>query len=226
MYTRPVLTYYLNLVGVFAFAYGGATVAIKAKLNWLGVLVCAFLPAVGGGTIREVMLNHMPAYFFDNTYVVVIGAGAFCSWLAHQYALMHLRRAMVAADIIGVVMFSYMGATAAYQAHLGLFAAVFFALLTACGGGVVCDFVARIPTRIVHDGLRAIPSVVIGAVCWMGNGTFSTPALTALVFLTGGVLQAGIALGYGHSCKVAVRRLARRLGANSSLMKSSLTEPE
>ena len=67
--------YVLDLIGTFAFAAYGAHVAIRKGFDIFGIFVAAFLTALGGGTLRELILGNVPFYFHDNNYVFVILVG-------------------------------------------------------------------------------------------------------------------------------------------------------
>jgi len=74
------LIYTLGLIGTFAFAVFGANMAISKKLDVFGVLVCAFITALGGGTLRAFFLSEVPFYFTNNIYILIIALGvSFCN---------------------------------------------------------------------------------------------------------------------------------------------------
>jgi uncharacterized membrane protein YeiH len=144
MYTSPVLIYSLDLVGVFAFAFLGARNAVERKFNTWGILVCAFLPAVGGGTIRSLILNKTPVYFLNHTYIYIVLAAAALSVALYQ-VFSKLKMYVMVLDAVGMVAFSYVGAHAAATAQLGLFGMVAFAALSA--SAVACCAISYLIKR-------------------------------------------------------------------------------
>lgn len=183
-----MLLHLSDFVGVFAFAFFGAGEARGARLNTWGLGTCAFLTALGGGTIRAVILNKTPVYFTDYSYLYAVASGACCAVLTAKYAYPH-KRLMVAADAVGMAAFAYIGAYTAAQAHLGLAAALFFALLTACGGGVLCDLLTnRKPHILTGNPLYPLPVVAVGLLCYEAGG------LSASTGFQAGVLAAGVGL--------------------------------
>jgi uncharacterized membrane protein YeiH len=134
--------YILDILGVFAFSFLGACTALQGRLNAIGVLTCAFLSSLGGGTIREVMLDHVPFYFHDRRYLLTVLLACVMAWIIRD-RLPLLMKVMPVLDAIGLVVFAYIGANAAGLAHLGLSGMLLFALLTAMGGGILSDLVAH-----------------------------------------------------------------------------------
>lgn len=153
--------YPLDLIGTFAFAAFGAHVALRKNFDVFGILTCSFLTAVGGGTLREVLLGKTPFYFFDNTYIIVIIAGAVFTTLTYLF-FDKIERFMLVIDAVGLSAFALIGATAAVQAKLGFVAIILFAVMTAAGGGILRDVSVReIPVLFTKE-LYATPAALLG----------------------------------------------------------------
>ncbi len=188
------MLYICDLVGVFAFAFLGARSALQQKLNIWGVLTCAFLASLGGGTIRSLILNKVPFYFYDHTYALVACLSCGLAVLSHYYfSSRTLDRAFIFLDAMGMITFAYIGARAAGDAHLGLVGILCFAFLTACGGGVLCDVIARQPPHIFHKNLLyAAPPLAVGLGFWVfGSGHY--PLSWALFMATAFIFQLSVA---------------------------------
>jgi uncharacterized membrane protein YeiH len=155
-----------DLVGVFAFATFGAYQALLHEFNTFGVVLCAFLTALGGGTIREVILNHQPTYFHNNAYLIATLAGAtFALLVDHWFPA--IERGMLALDAVGLVIFAFIGAERAGAAGLGLAPMELFAILTACGGGILTDLVCRQRPTVCHKGSYTVVPLLTGAGYWL-----------------------------------------------------------
>lgn len=155
--------YLLDLIGTFAFSVYGAYIGLKKNFDYVGVTLCAFLCAMGGGTIREVILNRVPFYFHDYNYIYVMLAGvAFCTI---TYSYFHkINKAMLVLDAVGLSTFAFIGAATAIGADLGIVGAIIFAVITAVGGGILRDMVAnRTPSSFLERDFYAGP-VVLSAV--------------------------------------------------------------
>ena len=192
MYTGLVNIYWLDLVGVFAFAFLGARLAIEQRCNALGVFVYGFLAALGGGTVREIMLNHLPFYFRNNTYLLVVAMAALFSALLYQ-RFRAVRSVVVIMDAVGAVAFAYIGAHAASLAHFGLAGTAFFAVLTACGGGVLCEVVACKAPRAFHDGFYTVPPIMLGCTYWLLGDAVYNPTTSVALLASSFVAQLTVA---------------------------------
>ena len=134
--------YVLDLIGTFAFAVYGSYFALKKDFDLFGIFLAAFLTAVGGGTIRELILGNIPFYFFDSNYIWVIAFGMLLT-IGIFRKFHRVQKFFLVADAVGLATFAFIGASAAANANLGFFAVVFCATLTAVGGGVLRDLVLR-----------------------------------------------------------------------------------
>ena len=130
----------LDLIGVFTFAFYGALKGAQHEFNFFGVVACGFIVAFAGGTLRELMLNSQPLYFQDYTYLYVAFAGIMLGWLGNA-THRHLQHPLVIADAVGMATFAYIGVSRADHAGLGFAAMALFAVLTAAGGGIICDVI-------------------------------------------------------------------------------------
>lgn len=199
--------YLLDLLSVFAFAFFGAHAGMKHRFTLLGVVTCAFLPALGGGTIREILLDHHPIYLNDPAYgLVVLGATLFA---ITTQRLAIVKRYMSILDALGMVVFAYLGASAAHHADLGIIGSIVFAIVTACGGGILCDLLTHQTPHAFTHRFYALPPLLLGALFWaMGGstGSFST------MFLISGFFILQLAIIYGFFQKIPrlnYRRLRR-----------------
>jgi uncharacterized membrane protein YeiH len=178
--------YLLDLMGTFAFAVFGAHVALKKKFDLFGIVTCSFLTAVGGGTIREILLLKSPFYFFDNTYILVIIAGSIFT-ITTYYFFERIERFMLVIDAIGLSAFALIGARAAADAGLGLVAIILLAVITAAGGGILRDISVRQIPLVFREELYATPAALLGlafGLCqgWRDAGWFIA-AVLAMAFL-------------------------------------------
>lgn len=177
--------YVLDLIGTFAFSVYGAYIGLKKNFDYVGVSLCAFLCAMGGGTVREVILNRIPFYFRDYNYIYVMLLGViFC---AITYSYFHkINRAMLLLDAIGLATFAFIGAAKGIEANLGFVGAVFFALLTAIGGGILRDIVAnRTPSTFLERDFYAGPVLISGTLQYIFKDYMKNPlsVLGLLLFI-------------------------------------------
>lgn len=158
----------LDFIGTFAFASYGSYFAIKKSFDIFGIFVCAFLTAVGGGTIRELILGHVPFYFFDSRYIFIILLGILFTIVIFKH-FHKIYNFMLFLDAIGLVAFAFIGANKAVSADLGLFGVLFFATITSVGGGMIRDMVMNETPEIMHSDFYATVAIILGFLYWAGK---------------------------------------------------------
>lgn len=140
----------LDRLGVLVFAVSGGIVAVRARMDLLGVLVLAFLPALGGGTLRDLILDA-PVFWLDDGWalsMVLLGAA-----LAFLFtAAVERFKALRWADAVGLSLFAVAGAAKTLELGHGLTIAVIMGGVTASAGGLLRDVVAgREPLLLKQD---------------------------------------------------------------------------
>ena len=144
--------YTLDLLGVAVFAVSGVLAAGRKGLDLLGVLVIATLTAIGGGTIRDLLLDRHPIFWIAQpNYLVVIGAAALAT-LAYVRVRPAPGTALAVADAMGLALFTISGAQIAEAADLSPIIVVLMATITGVAGGVMRDVLcAEIPLILRKD---------------------------------------------------------------------------
>ncbi|HZV96544.1 MAG TPA: trimeric intracellular cation channel family protein [Candidatus Nitrosocosmicus sp.] len=144
--------YLLDLLGVAVFAVSGALAAGRSRLDLLGVVVIAAITGVGGGTLRDLLLNRHPIFWItDPTYLIVIAGAAL---LTVVYVRWHASpgRALLLADALGLALFALAGAQIAEAAGLSPIIVVLMGTMTGVAGGVLRDIVcAEVPLILRRD---------------------------------------------------------------------------
>ena len=157
------LLYVLDLIGVAVFAVSGALAAGRAGLDLLGVIVLASLTAIGGGTLRDLLLNRHPIFWLrDARYAWVIVASALAT-VAYVHFSPPPLVALLVADAFGLALFAISGAQVAEAAGLPAVSVVLMGTLTGSGGGVLRDIMsARVPLILRSDIYASAAIVGIG----------------------------------------------------------------
>ena len=129
----------LDIIGTMAFAMSGALTAMNKKLDPFGVFIIAFVTAVGGGTLRDVMIGRTPVgWMQDLTYVYVIILG-FILTILFRKRLDKLRTSLALFDTIGLGVFTLIGIQKGIDYHLHPTICIALGTMTACFGGVTRD---------------------------------------------------------------------------------------
>lgn len=147
-----MLLYWLDLLGVAVFAVSGALTAGRAGLDLLGVLVIASFTAIGGGTVRDLLLNRHPIFWIrDPTYLVVIATTAFLT-IGYVRLFPPPNDVLLVADALGLALFAMSGAQIAESKRLSPIIVVLMGTMTGVAGGVLRDVLTgRVPLLLQRD---------------------------------------------------------------------------
>lgn len=210
--------YYLDLLGVFAFAYYGAYHGAKAKFGLIGIVFCGALTALGGGTIRELLLQRQPIYFAHKEYLVAVLLGVAISLLMHA-RFARLDRYAILLDAIGLVAFAFIGAEAGYRAGVGIAGMAFFAALTAAGGGIMTDVITGRKPTALRNNYYILPTVLVAILVYVAGGRVHVLHITAGILLAGYSLRLGFIIHERHwhrKAKTLLRPKRQHLGPIST----------
>ncbi|MDT9002192.1 trimeric intracellular cation channel family protein [Paucibacter sp. APW11] len=146
------MLYWFDLMGVGVFAVSGALAAMRAGLDLFGLLVLAAITAIGGGTLRDLLLNRHPLFWMkDGRYLAVIVLAALATLLSGPLSPSALQ-ALKIADALGLALFALCGAEIAEDCELPPVPVLLMGTLTATGGGVVRDLLSgQVPLLLRQD---------------------------------------------------------------------------
>jgi uncharacterized membrane protein YeiH len=154
-----MLLYLLDLFGVAVFAVSGALAAGRLQLDLLGVLVLASLTAIGGGTLRDLLMNRHPVFWMANpTYLLVICASALGTMLYVQF-LPIPAQALLVADAMGLALFALSGAQLAEAARLSPIIVVLMGTMTGVAGGVMRDICSNMIPLLLRQDIYASAAI-------------------------------------------------------------------
>ena len=137
------IIYAIDIAGTFAFAISGALVAIKKDFDVFGVIIIAFVTAVGGGMIRDVLINAHPINWIgDINYIWTILTAVLATFL-FKSKIAPLRKTMFLFDTIGISVFTLLGLQKGLNYELHPFVALVMGMVSAVFGGVIRDVLTR-----------------------------------------------------------------------------------
>jgi uncharacterized membrane protein YeiH len=176
---EPSLLLALDLAGTFAFALNGAITGLEAaKLDIVGMLTLGMVTALGGGILRDILINALPPATFSSwPYLAVAAGGALIAFFLSQ----QLRRfplPILLFDAAGLSLFCVTGATKSLEHGLGAAQAVILGAVTAVGGGTIRDILIRRVPTVLTSGLYAIPALIGAAIAvtTVRTGVYGVPA--------------------------------------------------
>ena len=157
----------LEFTGVAVFAVSGALAAGRKSLDLLGVLVIATVTALGGGTLRDVLLARHPVFWIaDPAYLYVTLAAAFAT-LLYTRQFRPPDRGLAYADALGLAMFTITGAQIAETMSLGGGVAVLMGTITGVAGGVIRDILCAEIPLILRRGRFYATAAIAGSVAYL-----------------------------------------------------------
>ncbi len=136
--------YALEMLGTAAFAVSGALAASRKRMDIFGFCVLALMPAVGGGTIRDIIIDRVPVFWVsDNRYVAVAVIAALVVFFAPHQRPGIRREILVWADALGLALFAALGTEICLQHDTGPLVAVMLGVTTAVTGGMIRDVICN-----------------------------------------------------------------------------------
>lgn len=183
-----MLLYLLDLAGVLVFAISGALAAGRKNLDWFGVIAIATVTAIGGGTIRDVLLDRHPIFWIsDPTYLGVTSLSALgVIALTRQGRRPIHDRALQIADALGLAFFAVGGTQIALSLGYDYGTVIVMAALTGTAGGVVRDLLLNEIPHILRRDIYATAAIAGASLYdllhWLHVGrNISTVAAMALI---------------------------------------------
>ncbi|MFZ4719219.1 MAG: trimeric intracellular cation channel family protein [Ilumatobacteraceae bacterium] len=137
----------LEVIGTAAFAVAGGAVAVRAGMDWLGVVVLAVVTAVGGGTLRDILLGRFPVWWIQHSWPLAVAGGVAGVVILVGHRIPHVsldsQRSYLVADAAGLAAFTASGTLVSLDAGVSPWIAVVMGVVTGAGGGVIRDVLAR-----------------------------------------------------------------------------------
>jgi uncharacterized membrane protein YeiH len=179
-------------IGMIAFVISGFFVAVRSRLDFLGVLISVFLTAFGGGIMRDVIVERRP-YVFTHDIPSMIVVGVMVILILFNY---HTRDSIenrpyfILSDSIGLVSFSITGALIAMESGLNLTGVLALSFITAVGGGITRDVIINEVPFVFKTGFYGTVSLLVGLCLYLLDKVDMLNAyMMATVLILGVVLR-------------------------------------
>jgi uncharacterized membrane protein YeiH len=189
----------LEMLGTAAFAASGALAASRKGMDVFGFMVLALMPAVGGGTLRDLLLDRHPVFWVaNNSYVLVALLVAVAVFLG-VYRPGRRQQLLLWTDALGMALFAAIGTEVSLQYGAGPLVAVMLGVATAVIGGIIrdimCGEIPLVLTREIYATAAFATSVVFVLADFAGLGR--NPALVIATLV--GFAFRGLAMTYDWS---------------------------
>jgi uncharacterized membrane protein YeiH len=173
--------YALDLFGTAVFAISGALAAGRRRMDWFGVLVIAAVTAVGGGTVRDLLLDRHPVFWIQDLRYLGVIAGAGGLTFLYTSFFRPPRQALEVADAFGLAVFSVVGAKVAMGVGVPPIVVVMMAATTATVGGMIRDVLCDETPLILRREIYATAALGGGTLYVLLQGTaVPDPGVAAL----------------------------------------------
>ena len=146
--------YLLDLLAVFVFALSGAMAADRRRMDLFGFIVIALLPGLGGGTLRDVIIDAPVFWLTDPTYLLMTLLAAVLTFLAAN-AIQRAGQWLVWADAVGLSLFCVLGAAKTLSLGHSAVIAMFMGVMSAVVGGIIRDVVCNEVPLILRQDVYA-----------------------------------------------------------------------
>ena len=174
---------FIEILGTLAFAISGIRLASAKRFDWFGAYVVGFTAAIGGGTVRDLMLSLTPFWMLDSTYLFVT-AGALLIVIVSGPYLIRFNNTFFIFDAIGLGLFTVVGIEKTLAAGFPLWVGIIMGTITGAAGGVLRDILINEEPLIFRKEIYALAcvfgGVVFGLCQWAGLGAGTTEVATAL----------------------------------------------
>ena len=151
----------IYLVAITAEAMSGALAAGRRDMDIFGVSVIAFVTALGGGTIRDMVLGHFPIGWTQNPeYIYLVISAGLATTVIARY-LHHLKRLFLVLDAMGLIAFSLIGCTIALEMNYPLAVVIMSGMITGIFGGILRDVLCNQVPVVFRRELYASISLVV-----------------------------------------------------------------
>ncbi len=181
-----------DYIGIIAFSMSGFFVAVRNKLDFLGVLISVFLTAFGGGIIRDVAVHKTP-YTFTHTapVVVMIFIILFLVLLKfHNKSSIENKPLFILSDSIGLISFSITGALVGLEHDLNITGVLALSFVTAVGGGIIRDVIINEIPFVLKTGFYGTVALIIGALLYVLDSYEMVDVYSlSMVFILGVILR-------------------------------------
>ena len=195
------IQFIIEFLGTFAFAISGIRSASSKNFDWFGGYVVGLATAIGGGTIRDVMLGQVP-FWMTNSIYVICTAAALLTFIMLKKLFTRLSKTWFLFDTLGLALFTIAGIQKTLIAGFPFWVAIIMGCITGAAGGVLRDvFVNEVPL-VFRKEIYAIACIIGGIIYQICEFLGVGLELTVIITVLSVVVVRLLAVKYGLSLPV------------------------
>jgi uncharacterized membrane protein YeiH len=171
----------IDILGTFSFAVSGAFLAMQKKLDPFGVLVLSFVTAIGGGTLRDMMIGNLPVSWLRNeTAAIVIFSSAIATMFFGRY-LKQFTTTLFLFDALGLGLFTIIGIELGIDKHFSIGVCIALGTITACFGGVIRDVLLNDVPLLFRKEIYAMACIAGGLIYFLFKEIKTDTSLSKII---------------------------------------------
>lgn len=173
-------------VAIAAEAMTAALAAGRRNMDWFGVCLIACVTALGGGTMRDILLDHYPLVWVANPYVLLLVCGAALLTIPLARLVDRLKWPFLMLDALGLVVFTVIGCNVGIEAGVHPIIVIVAGMVTGTAGGIFRDVLCNDVPLIFQGELYATVSMLTGVIYFTGLSVGMQPDLVVIMAIAFG----------------------------------------
>jgi uncharacterized membrane protein YeiH len=155
-----IILNFMQVIGTIAFAVSGALAAGRRKMDWFGVVVLAVIVAVGGGSLRDMLLGLTPVFWVRSIWFVLLAGITALVIIPVNRLNFNYRNYLMLSDALGLAVFAVLGTQTALAVGTHAFVAVIMGIITGVFGGILRDVLANRDASILYGDIYALAALI------------------------------------------------------------------
>ena len=196
MHETESVLYFFGLIAMVAEAMTAALAAGRRQMDWFGVAVLGSVTALGGGSLRDVLLGHYPLLWVKHPMLLLMTGGAALLTIALARVVHRFNLLFLVLDAIGLVVFTIIGCSVALEMDQPLTIVVVAGMISGCAGGVLRDILCTEVPLLFRSELYASVALVTGALYVLGMNFGMNPIAVMIGSVVVGFVLRLLAIRY------------------------------
>jgi len=192
---------FVDYAGTFAFAISGIRLASAKKFDWFGAYVIGFVTAIGGGTLRDLLINVTPFWMIQPSYLIITGI-ALLAVITFGKHLIRLNNTFFIFDAIGLGLFVVVGIEKSIEVGFPFWVTIIMGMITGSVGGIVRDILINEVPLIFRKDIYALACVLGGFVYYICTKLHAPIELTQILSASSVIIMRLLAVKYHLSLPV------------------------